>query len=105
MTTEETVNKLDEWRQLVESANASGKPIQEWCEENNVSTRQFYYWRKKLSEAEEDNRFYELSDDQSFQEHHSSKELILNYKEFSLIIPEGVDPAVLKKVITVLSHA
>ncbi|MGN0684375.1 MAG: IS66 family insertion sequence element accessory protein TnpA [Oscillospiraceae bacterium] len=30
---------------------ASGQTVQRWCEENNLSTKTFYYWLRKLREA------------------------------------------------------
>lgn len=105
MTIEETEQKLEEWKKIIDSARSSGKPIQEWCKDNGINTRNFYYWRKKLKESEEGSPFYEFPDDEQLAEKSSSRDLILQYKQFSLVIPEGVDTAALEKVITVLSNA
>lgn len=105
MTSEYTEQKLEEWKKIIESAGSSGKTVQEWCDENNINTRNFYYWRKKLREMESGTQFYEVPDEQLSDDHPGSPELILKYKQFSLVIPEGVDTEALEKVIKVLSHA
>jgi hypothetical protein len=105
MTTEETLQKLEEWKVLIDSAGSSGKPVQEWCKENGINTRNFYYWRKKLREKEEGSQFYEVPDNEQPAVRSGGQDLILKYKQFSLVIPEGVDTAALEKVIMVLSHA
>ncbi|HAE16422.1 MAG TPA: hypothetical protein DCG51_07715 [Erysipelotrichaceae bacterium] len=105
MTTEETTQKLEEWKVIIDSAGSSGKPVQEWCKENGVNARKFYHWRKKLKEMEKGTQFFEVPDDVQPAVRSGSQDLILKYKQFSLVIPEGVDTAVLEKVIKVLSHA
>lgn len=36
------------WKQLVRSCRLSGKSIKEFCEEQNLSTRRYFYWQRKL---------------------------------------------------------
>ena len=105
MTIEETEQKLEDWKKIVDSAGSSGKPIQEWCKENGINPRNFYYWRKKLKESEEGSSFYEVPDDEKPTEKPGSRDLILKFAQFSLVIPEEVNTAALEKVIKVLSHA
>lgn len=38
------------WVEIIEACNASGQNKSEWCRENGISLRQFYYWQKKLRE-------------------------------------------------------
>lgn len=103
MTNTEADSKLEEWKKIIEAARSSGKPIQEWCEDNGVSARNYYYWNKKIKEAESSSQFYEVSEEQSVEK--LSSDLILQYKQFSLVIPNDVDTAVLEKVVMVLTHA
>ena len=37
------------WRELIEKCKSSGKCQREWCTENNISEKAFYYWRRKLA--------------------------------------------------------
>lgn len=40
--------RLARWQRLVYEANTSGMKKTEWCRINGVSTKQFYYWQKKV---------------------------------------------------------
>jgi putative transposase len=37
-----------EWAGIIQACNTSGQAKKEWCEENGVSIRKFFYWQKKL---------------------------------------------------------
>jgi transposase-like protein len=45
------------WEKRLAEQVASGQRVTAWCEENSITSRQFYYWRRKLgiehSEKEE----------------------------------------------------
>lgn len=36
------------WAEIIAACNTSGQTKAEWCRENGVTLRQFYYWQKKL---------------------------------------------------------
>ena len=36
------------WIDIIQAANASSLSKREWCAQNNVNRRQFYYWQKKV---------------------------------------------------------
>ena len=36
------------WEKRLADHAASGQRITAWCEENSITLRQFYYWRRKL---------------------------------------------------------
>ncbi|AOY76778.1 IS66 family insertion sequence element accessory protein TnpA [Clostridium formicaceticum] len=38
----------EKWRKIIKRYNESGLPVKQWCEENQVSTSQYYYWLKVL---------------------------------------------------------
>ncbi len=40
--------KLTYWTGIIKEANASGIKIKKWCEMNQITKRQFYYWHKKV---------------------------------------------------------
>ncbi len=41
---------LNEWAARFSDQKASGLTIVEWCEQNNFSEHQFYYWKRQLKE-------------------------------------------------------
>ena len=40
--------KLAYWTGIIKEAKSSGMKISEWCQINQVTYRQFYYWHKKV---------------------------------------------------------
>jgi len=43
--------RLSKWAQLIQECRCSGKTIAQWCEENDISPRKYYYWLKCVREA------------------------------------------------------
>ena len=48
MDTEVYKLRLARWQKLIYEANTCGMKKTEWCRMNGVSTKQFYYWQKKV---------------------------------------------------------
>ena len=40
--------RQQQWLTIVQACNASGQPKNQWCNENGVDRRKFYYWQKKF---------------------------------------------------------
>ena len=38
--------RLREWREIIRTWSKSGMTKKDWCNENNVPLRQFYYWQR-----------------------------------------------------------
>lgn len=53
MTAQELVkqNRYREWASMVTNCQGSGKSVCEWCEAEGLSTKVYYYRRKKLREV------------------------------------------------------
>ena len=49
MDTEVYKIRIDQWRKLIYEANTCGMKKTEWCRQNGVTIKQFYYWQKKIS--------------------------------------------------------
>jgi hypothetical protein len=43
--------RLDQWSAIIQECIKSGKPVNEWCTENNVSRDRYYYWLRKVKLA------------------------------------------------------
>ena len=39
--------RLQQWVKIIQDANASGMTKKDWCEQNGITLRVFYYWHKK----------------------------------------------------------
>ena len=53
MATEKQKDKLEYWKILIQEQKSSSLNVSEWCEQNNVSRRKYYYW---LNRYEKDYR-------------------------------------------------
>lgn len=52
MVQNEAVNRIEEWTQLLQEADASGLTRKQWCEQNGIPQRKFYYWQKRIREEQ-----------------------------------------------------
>jgi hypothetical protein len=43
--------RLRHWAELINEKNSTGKTIKEFCEYQRISTKTYYYWKRKCREA------------------------------------------------------
>ncbi|MHB1393845.1 MAG: IS66 family insertion sequence element accessory protein TnpA [Clostridia bacterium] len=48
ITNTKTEFRLKQWTKIVETRQASGMTVVAWCNQNNVNTKSYYYWLRKL---------------------------------------------------------
>lgn len=52
------------WEQRVKERIQSGMKVEDWCEKNNITKHQYYYWYRKINEqqnAEEEIAFADIT--------------------------------------------
>lgn len=42
--------KLNSWAENIRDQQASNLSVVEWCNQNHLSSTQFYYWRRQLAD-------------------------------------------------------
>ena len=40
--------RLRQWQEIIQTQLASGQNKREWCRENGISEKQFFYWQRRL---------------------------------------------------------
>lgn len=40
--------RLQQWSEIIQTQLASGTSKRDWCRENNVPEKQFFYWQRKV---------------------------------------------------------
>ena len=40
--------RAQEWFSIIQACNSSGLPKKQWCEENGLPVRKFFYWQKRI---------------------------------------------------------
>ncbi len=43
--------RLEQWSTIIQERISSGKQVEEWCKENNISRDCYYYWLRKVKLA------------------------------------------------------
>ena len=44
--------RAENWRTLIQACRQSGQTVVNWCEQNNVNPKTYYYWLRKLRTQE-----------------------------------------------------
>ena len=40
--------RLHQWQEIIQAQLASGQNKREWCRENGISEKQFFYWQRRV---------------------------------------------------------
>jgi hypothetical protein len=48
ITQTKTEFRLRQWTQIIKTCQASGCTVVAWCNQNNVNTKTYYYWLRKI---------------------------------------------------------
>ena len=125
--------RIRHWIGVIQEANSSDLTHKEWCMQNGISRRQFYYWQKKvreyLIESGKTSGLLQTIESQPAEanlepiapvfcevplaprqriEHDtdfSQPELVLNYGPFQLLVGGNISERTLTTVIAVIRHA
>ena len=92
--------KQNVWRELIHKQEKSGLSVRIFCQQHGVSDQLFYWWRKRLGEADPV-RFALVEAAEPKQQNGTGLELWLSGGE-RLQITAGVDAATLRTVLAVL---
>ena len=57
--------KLQEWAKRIEICKSSGKTVSDWCHQNGINEKTYYYWNRKVmymagTADSVSGRFYEI---------------------------------------------
>ena len=53
-----SVEKLNEWKLLLEERKQRGMKVDEFCKEKNITVPQFYYYHKQVNKTQNPNNKY-----------------------------------------------
>jgi hypothetical protein len=48
VTDAKTEFRLKQWGKIIQAWQASGMTVVGWCKQNNVNTKSYYYWLRKM---------------------------------------------------------
>ena len=52
ITLAKTQMRAENWRTLIQNRQQSGQTVVNWCEQNNINIKTYYYWLRKLRKLE-----------------------------------------------------
>lgn len=90
-------NRLDLWTERVSACRQSGKSVRNWCTENGISEKTYYYWQRRIFQAcqSESPTFAEVLVPESS----SGSAAILRYGDLSIEIQNGADSETIRAII------
>lgn len=99
--------RAQQWIEIIWACKASGQSKKNWCEENQVNVKSFYYWQTKLRKEasqllvkENASKLVPLV----FPESVGNRTVILRKCGCEIEIPEGTSQALLESVLKALSQ-
>ena len=99
--------RLQQWAQVVEQCSKSGLSNREYCRQNGIAEKTYYYWLRRLREAAaqqmQNPTLVHLDAEPEAPEESSAAGIIhLRVKGAEMMIPSGVDAATIQAVIQAL---
>ncbi len=85
-----------EWKDRISEQRTSGLTIKQWCKERQISTQQFYYWKKRVVESGLERRsFIELAEGRK-------EGIIIECGNLKIRLEKGFDITTLRDCLSVL---
>jgi putative transposase len=112
---------LSKWMPIVQECNNSGMTVKEWCLENKVSDKQFFYWQRRvrqelctslqIPEKEPKQRstiFASLpikgNHKETSQSYAFKPDLVISIGDYRLELANQTNPEILETILKVIHH-
>lgn len=101
------------WRDRIEECRQSGLSIQAWCTQNGLKNNTYHYWAKKftvLDQSDVGNKTFaevvlppknKIRKDETMP---TKAEIFLSFRDYSIGILDGFNPATLAELVKVLQN-
>jgi len=111
--------RLSQWAPIIKECKNSGLTVLDWCVENNINEKRFYYWQRKVREelasslistnnsSNETTTFVPMLKQDSIPTEMRSSftpDMILDIGKYRLEISNTINPQVLSEIIKVIHH-
>ena len=96
--------RIQQWAGIIKSRSESGLTIKEYCEANNLSSNQYYYWLRKVKEAaikEAGYQFVEIPQVDETKAFSSENSIHIQIGSISINVNEGTSRDLLHMVMEV----
>ena len=102
---------MREWAEMVQECQSSGLTVKEWCINNDVNIKTYYYSLKRVRDFIFDNRLANITDDCSSAHHdivpvpvnpaadNDTQQIKITASNISVELPANIQPQLLKAAI------
>ena len=106
---EQSLQKLNQhdrlrlWTERVTACRSSGKSVRQWCQENGVAEKTYYYWQRRiyeLTKAKAEPVFAEVVTPQT---QRTEIAAVIHSGSVSVEIRNGADSATVRAILSALS--
>ena len=112
--------KLASWADIIKDQKESSLGVAEWCNVNQISRSQFYYWRRRLQDNFVDSSLPDIvqisvpsketccetfKSFETFDTDTKHPSVTIRIDELRIEIPENISDSFLKRIIKAVRHA
>lgn len=104
--------RIKQWSEIIHARIESGQTIKEWCKQNNVSEKSYYYWLNKLKTVaveEADSSFFEVpamqASSRTDHDNTFSPELTISIGSAVIGVDRNTPEGLLERVLSIVHHA
>jgi hypothetical protein len=95
------------WEQRFSDFEASGQTVVAWCEQHQIKSHQFFYWRRRTRDVEvaqpsQPNKWLSMDYDFKPADPVSEKTITVQIGPISILVNKGFDPDLFLKIISIL---
>ena len=101
--------KLEHWKRLIAECQNSNLPVKQWCNNNDVSKDQYYYWLRKIREMTVSEILVPVSDTVSFRRLEvkppltgTRQSVMIHLPQATVEVPDGVYQSTVEAVLLAL---
>lgn len=108
ITEAKTEFRLRQWTQIVQTCQASGMTVVSWCRQNNINTKSYYYWLRRIrTKACESGSLVPLSNEQhivpvAFRQTKPPTAVTVHLPSVSVDIQDGASRETIEAVLSAL---
>lgn len=112
ITNAKTEFRLKQWEKIIHTCQTSGMPVASWCAQNNVNTKTYYYWLRKIRSMICETKELSINSTQqqivplSFKQTKTStmSAITIQFPSVSVNIQDGTSRATIESVLAVLKN-
>lgn len=106
-------HKLQTWTPIIHECKNSGMTVKDWCVENDINEKRFYYWQRRVREEvlapamtsqQVNPSFIRIPNQAPRSSPDFQPDMVLNYGNLRMELKNSVTSELLDKVIQVIRH-